>query len=241
MGPNFIHTYVSVDCVVFGFDHENRLNILLVQRHIDDIPLERQRKLPGSLIFSDEDVDDAASRVLYELTGIKKMVLKQFKCFADPGRANNTPDIKWMGTEYKQDIDRIITVAYLSLCKIDHKINSTKYDTVDWFPIDEVPSLPFDHNKIISESLIEVRRWIEMDFSIIFELLPKKFTIRQLYQLYSALSEKHIDIKNFHKKISSFSYIVPLDEIENNVSHRAARYYKFDAKIYKKSNTRLIK
>jgi hypothetical protein len=61
------------------------------------------------------------------------MVLKQFKCFADPERANNMNDIKWMGKEYKQDIDRIITVAYLSLCKIDHKINSSKYDTVDWF------------------------------------------------------------------------------------------------------------
>lgn len=241
MTPNFIHTYVSVDCVVFGFDYENRLNILLVQRHVDDVPVERQRKLPGSLIFSDEDVDDAAERVLHELTGIKKMVLKQFKCFADPDRANNMNDIKWMGKEYKQDIDRIITVAYLSLCKIDHKINSTKYETVDWFPFYEIPALPFDHNKIINESLVEVRRWIEMDFSIIFELLPKKFTIRQLYQLYSALSEKRIDIKNFHKRISSFNYIIPLDEIETNVSHRAARYYKFDAKMFKKNNTKLIK
>ncbi|KFF11378.1 NUDIX hydrolase [Chryseobacterium soli] len=241
MSPNFIHTYVSVDCVVFGFDHENQLNILLVQRRLDDFPKEKQKKLPGSLILSDEDVDDAAQRVLYELTGIKKMVLKQFKCFADPVRASNQEDIKWMGKEYEHDIDRIITVAYLSLCKIDHKINSTKYDTVDWCPIDKVPTLPFDHNKIINESLTEIRKWIESDFSIIFELLPKKFIIRQLYQLYSALSEKQIDIKNFHKKISSFNYIIPLEEIETNVSHRAARYYKFDAKIFKKNNTKLIK
>ncbi|SEW24094.1 ADP-ribose pyrophosphatase YjhB, NUDIX family [Chryseobacterium wanjuense] len=241
MNQDFIHTYVSVDCVVFGFDHDNRLNILLVQRYIDDVPADKQRKLPGSLIFSNEDVDDAAHRVLHELTGIKKMVLKQFKCFADPLRASNQSDIKWMGTEYMHNIDRIITVAYLSLCKIDQKINSTKYETVDWHPIDQVPALPFDHNKIINESLTEIRRWIETDFSIIFELLPKKFTIRQLYQLYSALSEKQIDIKNFHKKISSFNYIIPLEEIEKNVSHRAARYYKFDAKIYKKNNTKLIK
>ncbi|SDQ09523.1 ADP-ribose pyrophosphatase YjhB, NUDIX family [Chryseobacterium soldanellicola] len=241
MNQDFIHTYVSVDCVVFGFDHDNRLNILLVHRSIDDVPADKQRKLPGSLIFSNEDVDDAAHRVLHELTGIKKMVLKQFKCFADPLRASNQSDIKWMGTEYMHNIDRIITVAYLSLCKIDQKINSTKYETVDWHPIDQVPALPFDHNKIINESLTEIRRWIETDFSIIFELLPKKFTIRQLYQLYSSLSEKRIDIKNFHKKISSFSYIIPLEEIETNVSHRAARYYRFDAKIYKKNNTRLIK
>ncbi|MCY0978201.1 NUDIX domain-containing protein [Chryseobacterium wangxinyae] len=240
MSSSFIHTYVSVDCVVFGFDRENQLNILLVQRHLSDVP-ERQKRLPGSLILSNEDVDDAAERVLHELTGIKKMVLKQFRCFADPNRASSEYDIKWMQKEYQHQIDRIITVAYLSLCKIDHKINSTKYDTVDWCPVDKVPLLPFDHNKIINESLTEIRKWIESDFSIIFELLPKKFTIRQLYKLYGALSEKSIDIKNFHKKVSSFSYIIPLDEIETNVSHRAARYYKFDAKIYKKNNNKLIK
>ncbi|HMN26432.1 MAG TPA: NUDIX domain-containing protein [Ignavibacteriaceae bacterium] len=240
MNSNFIHTYVSVDCVVFGFDHENKLNILLVKRYIDAVT-EMQSKLPGSLIFSNEDVDESAQRVLFELTGIKRMVLKQFKCFADPNRASNPEDIKWMSEQYKPDIDRIITVAYLSLCKIDHKINSVEYATVDWCPIDQIPSLPFDHNKIISESLVEIRKWIESDFSIVFELLPKKFTIRQLYQLYSALSEKRIDKKNFHKKISSFNYIVPLDEIESNVAHRAARYYKFDSKMYKKSNNKFLK
>ncbi len=241
MIPNFIHTYVSVDCVVFGFDHDHLLNILLVRRQPDEDDHEKHRKLPGSLIFNDEDVDDAAQRVLHELTGIKKMVLKQFKCFADPMRATNKDDIKWMGKEYKHNIDRIITVAYLSLCKIDHKINSTKYNTVEWCAIDKLPQLPFDHKQIIEESLDEIRKWVDSDFSIIFELLPKKFTIRQLYQLYGALSEKKIDIKNFHKKISSFNYIIPLEEIEINVAHRAARFYKFDAKIYKKNNTKLIK
>lgn len=241
MGPEFIHTYVSVDCVVFGFNHENSLNVLLVQRRNDEAIIERPKKLPGSLILSNEDVDDAAERVLFELTGIKKMVLKQFKCYADPQRASNTDDIKWMDDEYKHNIDRIITVAYLSLCKIDHKINTTKYDNADWYPVDQVPLLPFDHNQIIRESLVEIRKWIESDFSIIFQLLPKRFTIRQLYQLYSAISEKKIDIKNFHKKISSFSYIIPLDEIETNVAHRAARFYKFDSKVFKKNNNKLIK
>lgn len=84
MNQNFIHTYVSVDCVVFGFDHENRLNILLVQRHVDDVPLEKQIKLPGSLIFSDEDVDDAAQRVLHELTGIKKWFLNSSNALQIP-------------------------------------------------------------------------------------------------------------------------------------------------------------
>ncbi|WP_434981317.1 NUDIX hydrolase [Daejeonia sp. YH14] len=241
MNPTFIHTYVSVDCIVFGFDYDHRLNILLVQRHLENTPKEKQRKLPGSLILSQEDVDDAAQRVLHELTGIKKMVLKQFRCFADPKRASSPEDIKWMDKEYQPNIDRIITVAYLSLCKIDHKINSTKYDTVDWFPVDQIPALPFDHNLIIQEALKEVRRWVESDFSIVFELLPKKFTIRQLHRLYSDLSKNKIDIKNFHKKISTFNFILPLDEMETNVAHRAARYYKFDKKLYRKSHNKLIK
>lgn len=157
---------MSVDCVVFGFDYDNRLNILLVKRRLNDDSEEKQSKLPGSLIFSNEDVDESAQRVLFELTGIKKMVLKQFRCFADPNRASNPDDIKWMSKEYKPDIDRIITVAYLSLCKIDHKINSLKYVTGDWCPIDKIPALPFDHNKIINESLVEIRKWIESDFQL---------------------------------------------------------------------------
>lgn len=237
---NFIHTYVSIDCVVFGFDQENRLNILLVLKHRDKAQIERQRRLPGSLILQDEDVDDAAHRVLLELTGIKKMILKQFRCFADPKRASNQNDIKWMGEEYKKNIDRIITVAYLSLCRIDQKLNNSKNDTVDWFPIDKIPQLPFDHNLIVRESLSEIRKWLHSDFSIIFELLPKKFTIRQLHQIYIDLSGRHLDIKNFHKKIAAFPYIVPLEEMETNVAHRAARYYKFDPKMYKKKNNKLL-
>lgn len=240
MIPNFIHTYVSVDCVVFGFNPDNQLNILLVKHHLNEVDRENQRRLPGSLILSDEDVDDAAQRVLTELTGIKRMFLKQFKCFANPNRVGEK-EASWMEKEYNRPIDRIMTVAYLSLCKIDRKIETTKYETVDWFTVDSVPKLPFDHNLIIKESLVEIRKWIETDFSIIFELLPKKFMIRQLYQLYSSLSEKKIDIKNFHKKIASFTYIIPMDEIEKNVSHRAARYYKFDAKIYRKNYSKLIR
>jgi hypothetical protein len=138
-----------------------------------------------------------------------------------------------MSKEYKPNIDRIITVAYLSLCKIDHKINSVKYVTVDWCPIDKIPSLPFDHNKIINESLVEIRRWIETDFSIVLNFF-QKIHHQTIVSIIQCISEKKIDKKNFHKKISSFNYIIPLDEIESNVAHRAARYYKFDSKLFKK-------
>lgn len=229
---NFIHTYVSVDCVVFGFSN-NQLYILLVQHNSENKNDSANLKLPGSLIYNEEDVDDAALRVLYELTGIKKLILRQFRCFASPDRANNEKDMKWLDKAYKPNIDRLITVAYLSLCKIDRKLNNiSKYVTSQWCPIDKIPPMPFDHNKIVEESLIEIRRWLEYDPAIVFEILPQKFTIRQLHGLYESIYNKAIDIRNFHKRVAVMSYIIPLEEREKNVAHRAARYYKFDKKIY---------
>ncbi len=238
MKTNFIHTYVSVDCVVFGFD-DNQINILLVQRdekeeNITDL------KLPGSLIYDEEDVDDAAQRVLFELTGIKTMTLKQFRCVASPDRANNPNDIKWVVKEYKSDINRLITVAYLSLCKIDRKLNNiSKYKNSKWCPVNKLPDMPFDHNKIVEASLAEIRKWIEAEPAIIFELLPQRFTISQIHRLYEAVYNKDIDIRNFHKKIAAMEYIIALDEKQKGVSHRAARYYKFDKVTYNRRKTNI--
>lgn len=236
MKTNFIHTYVSVDCVVFGFD-DNQLDILLVQRNEDKAD-SHDLKLPGSLIYDEEDVDDAAYRVLFELTGIKKMTLKQFRCFASPNRANNPDDRKWLDQAYRPNINRLITVAYLSLCKIDRKLtNISKYKSTQWCPLSEVPQMPFDHNKIVEESLAEIRKWVEIEPAIVFELLPNKFTISQLHRLYEAIYNKKIDIRNFHKKIAAMSYVIALDEKQSDVAHRAARYYKFDKVIYNKRKT----
>lgn len=236
MKTKFIHTYVSVDCVVFGFD-DNQLNILLVKR---DEKNSKDLKLPGSLIYFEEDVDDAANRVLFELTGIKKMSMRQFRCFASPDRASNPEDIKWLDEEYQPNINRLITVAYLSLCKIDRKLNNiSRYKQTEWCPLNEMPRMPFDHNKIVKESLSEIRRWIEHDPAIVFELLPNKFTISQLHHLYEAIYDKEIDIRNFHKKVAAMPYVVALEEKQENVSHRAARYYKFDRKTRNKYKANL--
>lgn len=236
MRTNFIYTYVSVDCVVFGFD-DDQLNILLVQRDVDKKGA-KELKLPGSLIYNEEDVDDAANRVLFELTGIKRMALKQFRCFASPNRANDPNDMKWLDMAYKPNINRLITVAYLSLCKVDRKLNNvSKYKQTEWCPIDRLPQMPFDHNQIVKESLTEIRKWIEHNPAIVFELLPQKFTISQLHKLYEAIHNKKIDIRNFHKKVAAMPYVLPLDEKQKDVSHRAARYFKFDKKSYNKLKT----
>lgn len=234
MKKSFIHTYVSVDCVIFGFDNE-QLTILLVKKEMDKAN-QNNLKLPGSLIYDEEDVDDAAQRVLFELTGIKKMSLKQFRCFASPDRASKPEDMQWLDKEYKPNIDRLITVAYLSLCKVDKKLNNiSKYKHTEWRSTDNLPKMPFDHNKIVEESLGEIRRWINSNPAILFELLPQKFTVKQMYSLYKALhGKKCIDIRNFHKKVAAMPYVMPLDEKQTDVAHRAARYFKFNKSAYNK-------
>lgn len=230
---HFIRTYVSVDCVILGFDNA-QLNVLLVQRNSESLE-KKDLKLPGSLIYQEEDADKAAHRVLHELTGIKKMTLKQFKSFTSPTRTSNPEDVKWLEIAYNNKIDRLITISYLSLCKINRKLNIvSKYKTVEWCPVNELPKMPFDHNQIVEESLKEIRRWVEYDPSIIFELLPSKFTAAELRRLYEAIYRKNYDVRNFHKKIAGMDYIVPLDERQEGVSHRAARFYKFDRILYKK-------
>lgn len=239
MKKHFIHTYFSVDCVVFGFDGD-QLDILLVQKNKIDDTDHTLLKLPGSLIYHDEDVADAAERVLFELTGIKRITLKQFKCFADPQRASKPEDMRWLDKEYKPDINRLVTVAYLALCKIDRKLNNiSRYKHTKWCSLSDIPPMPFDHNQIVDESLDEIRRWIELNPSIVFELLPAKFTISQLHKLYEAIYDRKIDVRNFHKKVTLMDYIIPLEEKQVGVAHRAARYYKFDKKVYNKLKTNI--
>ena len=233
MKTQFIHTHVSVDCVVFGFDGVS-LNVLLVRRNTESENTQ-DLKLPGSLIFQEEDADIAVLRVLKELTGINKMALKQFKSFTSPQRTANPEDVKWLELTYNNKIDRLITISYLALCKIDRKLNVvSKYRTVEWCPVNKLPKMPFDHNIIVEESLREVRRWLEYDPSVVFELLPSKFTITDLRRLYEAVYRKNYDVRNFHKKIAGMEYIVPTEEWQSGVSHRAARFYKFDKVLYKK-------
>jgi hypothetical protein len=231
---NFMRTYVSVDCVVFGFK-ENQLYVLLVQRSTLHNANGNGLKLPGSLIYQQEDADEAAHRVLCELTGIHKMKLKQFKAFTSPKRTANKDDMNWLEYAYHNKIERLVTIAYLSLCKITRKLNvASKYSTFEWLPVGKLPKMPFDHNQIVDESLNEIRSWVEKEPVILFELLPTKFTVTELRLLYEAIYNKKYDARNFHKKVAQMEFIIPLDEYQKNVNHRAARYYKFDRVTYNK-------
>ena len=230
------NNHISVDCVVIGFDGQN-LKVLLVRRiGEDEGEVFHDMKLPGSLIYMDEDLDSAAQRVLTQLTGLKNVDLKQFKVFGSKYRTKNPKDIRWLERAEKAKVDRIVTVAYFSLVKID-KTQSKLLDNfqAEWVSLQDVKELAFDHNQIIADAMEFIRQYVEFNPSYLFELLPRKFTALQLRVLYGLLYGKAVDVRNFHKKIAMLDYVVPLDEFQQGVSHRAARYYHFDKKIYNKT------
>jgi hypothetical protein len=222
---------------VLGFDGE-QLNVLLVKRAGEEHgEVFHDMKLPGSLIYMDEDLDEAAKRVLNELTGLKNVKLMQFKAFGSKNRTSDPRDVHWLERATKQRVERIVTIAYLSLVKIGRALNNNRtlaYYQACWVPLSEVKTLAFDHNLIIQEALVYIRQHIEFNPSALFDLLPRKFTALQLRLLYEVIYDTPIDVRNFHKKIAQISYIVPLEEKEQGVAHRAARYYRFDKKIYNK-------
>jgi ADP-ribose pyrophosphatase YjhB (NUDIX family) len=230
------NNHISVDCVVFGFDGE-QLKVLLVKRVGEDGgEIFHDMKLPGSLIYMDEDLDDAAQRVLVELTGVKNIRLMQFKAFGSKNRTSNPKDVRWLERAMKSRVERIVTIAYVSMVKIDRALSQPLLDKYQacWTPIREVKTLAFDHNLIIKEALAYVRRFVEYNPLTLFGLLPRKFTASQLRVLFELVYDKPFDVRNFHKKIAVMEYVVPLEERQKGVPHRAARYYKFDKKAYNK-------
>ena len=225
--------HISVDCVVFGFDGE-KLKVLLIERNMEDqTGIYNDKKLPGSIILNDEDLDDAASRVLTELTGLKNIYLSQFKSFGNPNRTANPRDIYWLEKTMQLKIGRIVTVAYVALIKIDRKLVFNAEDTsANWYDVNEIVhmQLAFDHNQIIQNGLQHIRQRLDLEPHLLFELLPRKFTISQLRNLYDVVHQTHSDVRNFQKKVAQMPYLVMLDEVEEGVPHRAARLYKYKRK-----------
>ena len=121
------------------------------------------------------------------------------------------------------------------MVKIDKKLTqlSDKYEAC-WVKVKEIGELAFDHNQIINEALLFIRQYVDTNPSVLFDLLSRKFTAAQLRTLYELVYDKIFDVRNFHKKIAMMEYVVQLDEKQTGVPHRAARYYKFDKKIYNK-------
>ena len=225
-----VNPYVSVDCVLLGFDGE-QLNVLLVRQSGEGgEDSTGAYKLPGSLINMDEDLDDAARRVLKQLTGLSQIRMKQFRAFGGANRLANAGDAVWLQRFHKLDkqLERIVTIAYLSLLRIDRKMERLQggYEA-QWTPVNKLPRLAFDHEDIVHTAVDEVKRMARLSPTVLFDLLPRKFTAAQLRLVMEHVAGAKPDIKNFHKKLAQMPYVVPLDEKEQGVNHRAARYYKF--------------
>ena len=224
-----LNPHISVDCVVFGFDGLH-IRILLIERVLSDKNGKEKTdlKLPGDFIRNDEDLQVAAVRVLSELTGLENIFLRQFSVFGSPDRINKKRDLEWLRTTTGLGIDRVVTIAYYSLIKIDEsKEELVRKNKGAWLTLASFSELAFDHYEIVREALESLREKI-MHEPVGFELLPKKFTLRQLQNLYEAILGEKLDNRNFRKKILKSGYLLPLDEKQTAVAHKPARMFRFE-------------
>ena len=222
--------HISVDCVILGYDGE-KLQVLLSNKG-SEAPGEQysSTKLPGRLLHIDEDLDDAANDIISKLTGNKHPMIRQFHAYGSPTRTQNPRDIIWLENAIKQKIGRIVTISYLSLMRITNRTpKAIAGHDVAWYPVNELPELAFDHKQIILDTLQEIYSLAGQQPQLLFEMMPPKFTALQLRRLHEQITGQSIDVRNFAKLVMTKSYIIPLDEFEQNVSHRAARFYRFKA------------
>src|SRR5688572_10395250 len=206
---------LSIDCIMFGFK-KSELEILLVQ-HGEGIS-KGKWALPGGWIKYNEGMDEAATRILRDLTGISNVYLEQLEAF---GNVDRYPT------------KRVITIAYYALIKHEDYTLHAGFTAADakWFKISNVPALLYDHNKILQQGLNYLKHKVRHE-PIGFNLLPKKFTLLQLQELYEALLNQKLDKPNFRRKLMRMNLLVPCKEKQTDVSHRAASLYRFDKKIY---------
>lgn len=224
--------HISVDCVVFGFDGE-LIRVLLIKRKQEG---QEVFALPGDLVGLRESLDEAASRILHELTGVKDIYLEQFQTFGDLDRMSNPIDIDWLNSIRQHPEERVVTIAYYSLVKIDNfELRPNSFaEQVLWQPIEHKKQLAFDHNKIANTGWDKLRDKIRHEPIVAFNLLPEKFTLRQLQGLYESIVGSELDKRNFRKRIQNKKFVTPLDEFEEGVAHKPARYYQFDEMVYNK-------
>lgn len=207
---------ISVDCVIFGYDLSS-LKILLID--CDMPPHIGKKSLIGDLISDHETLDQAAHRVITNFTGLKNLHISQVKAFADPKR---------------HPLGRVLTVAYFTLIKIDnHAIIDAKNRGLVWKDVTGIKKLAFDHYPILKESISLLRHKVRRQ-PIGFQLLPKKFTLQQLQNLYEIVLGVNFDKRNFRRKLRSLDLLIELDEFKEGHSYRPAKLYSFNQKKYEK-------
>lgn len=213
---------VAVDCIIFGFDGYN-LKLLLIKRGFE--PEKDKWSLMGGFVQSDERPEDAASRVLKQLTGLKNVYMEQLLVFGEPNR---------------DPIERTISITYFAL--IDIKKYEKQIDDnyrAEWFPLDRVPKLIFDHDKMVQHAKNRLRYKAALH-PILFELLPEKFTIPQIMTLYEQVYDVELDKRNFTRKLRSTGLLIKQLDKDKENSKKGAFYYKLDKATYKEKFTKFL-
>ena len=204
--------YVSVDCVIFGL-HEGKLNILLIKRRM--MPGRDKWSLMGGFVEEDESLDDAAKRVLFQLTGLEDVYMEQVGTF---GAVDRDPGA------------RVISVAYCALLNFDEQDHErVTANDAHWIPLDEMPELFFDHPAIVERALEYLRQQVNRK-PIVFKFLPELFTLSQLQSVYEAILGERLDKRNFRKRITDSQALEKTDLIDKSGSKRGATLYRLKLK-----------
>lgn len=207
------HPAVTTDCVIFGFDGM-KLNVLLIERGVE--PYKGRWAFPGGFLNMDESADEGARRELKEETNLSAAYVEQFGTFSDPNRDPR---------------ERVITIAYFALVKLQDVKGGDDAAKAQWFPMDQIPQLAFDHDRILRKAMYCLRERIHFK-PVGFELLPEKFTLKQLQMLYEAILGVNFDRRNFSKKMLHSELLTPLDETVWPTSKREAKLYSFNKEKY---------
>ena len=214
INPKF---YVAVDCIIFGFS-EKDLNLLLLKRTFE--PAKGEWSLMGGFVQENESVDDAAKRVLAELTGLENVYMAQVGTF---------------GSIHRDTGERVISVAYYALLNInEYDRNLVQQHNAFWVNIHELPSLIFDHQAMVEQARAQMQQKASIE-PIGFNLLPKLFTLSQLQRLYEAIYDEPIGKRNFRTRIADMDCIEKTDKIDKTGSKRGAALYQFNEKAYKQA------
>lgn len=212
---------LSVDCVIFGFD-ENKLKVLLIRSDLDQY--KNKWSLLGDLVNPDEDLDEAAYRVLKQRTGLDDVYLEQVNTFGQVGR---------------HPAGRVVTIAYCSLINVQHHRLKITDNELHWHDASNISDLAFDHQEIFASCYLNLQKRVQ-EHPLGFNLLPKKFSLRELQNLYSAILGVTLDRRNFRKKFLSMGFLVDLNEMETDVPHRPGKLYKFNFDKYDKQKKKWV-
>lgn len=206
--------WVSVDCIIFGFD-EGKLKILIGRRQMD--PGRGQWSLYGGFVTEQESIDNAAERVLRDLTGLRHIYMQQVGAY---GAVDRDPG------------ERVISIAYYALINVrDYDEQLRSEHGVEWVDIKQIPPLYSDHNLMVKDALRKMRQKIRVE-PISFRLLPSLFTLTQLQHLYEAVMGEEVDKRNFRKRVKEMEFIEKTELIDKTSSKRGAALYRFNRRAY---------